>query len=135
MAGDHGGNDWKQFFSPFKWIGFIKRPVHTESADDLLAFFDRNADKWALYPPFFLARGRAIQKERFLADFGNGDRISGFNYFTGYAFSELVFNPVHGALSQTVGHLDVNLIAQGVQNCYSALHHIHWIKQNIQHFI
>ncbi len=114
MAGDHGGNHRQQLLAVFKCVCLLVGTVDRQGADDLLAFFDRNTNKGMLTVLFLFATGGAIQKKRLFADFGNRDRFSGLDDFTGDALAKFVLYAVHGALRKTVGHFNVNLVAQRV---------------------
>ena len=79
----------------------VTGPLSKEISADVLASF-----------PF--AGAGAIEEERLLTDLGYGHGLAGFNHPPGNTLPQFVFNPLHGIAGHTVGHLNVNLVAQGI---------------------
>ena len=102
------------FSRVFQRIGFIVLVVDTERADDLVAFFYRNADKGDLLIQFSPPGFGAIQKMRLLADFGNGYGVTCLNHLSGNPFPEFIPHPFNGCPGNAVRHFDGDFIGQGI---------------------
>ncbi len=135
MLGDHGGHHRQEFLTLLEGIALGKGLVDAQGADHLAAGLDRHADKGALLVLLRFAGGGPVEKFRFLADAGNGNGLAGLDNPAGDPLTKLVFNAFDGRLGQTVGDLDVDFVAQGVEDGDGAPDHVHGVGKNIQNRI
>jgi hypothetical protein len=113
----------------------IVGPVHAQGTDHPFALLHRDTDKRDLSHALDPARCRPVEKQGFFTDFGNGHGLTGFDHPADDPLAQLVFHPLHGALGQAVGHLDVDFVSQGVENRNGSALHLHGCGENIQHLV